>query len=84
MIKLEGKGDRVKTIDLNKGVAIFTMIHSGSDNFIVRIKGSDGKLLDLMANTIGDYSGQKTFTVKKDGTYLVEVTASGKWTIEIE
>jgi len=35
--KLEGSGDRVKTITLNKGVAIFTMDHSGNRNFSVVI-----------------------------------------------
>ena len=83
-VKLEGSGDKVKTITLNKGVAIFTMDHSGNRNFSVVIKGSNGEYLDLLANDIGNYNGQKTFTVTKDGTYLIEITASGKWTIDIE
>ena len=83
-VKLEGNGDKVKTISLNKGVAIFTMAHSGSRNFSVVIKSSGGEYLDLLANDIGSYSGQKTFTVEQDGSYLVEVTASGKWQIDIE
>lgn len=83
-VRLEGKGDRVKTTSLNKGVAIFTMNHSGSGNFSVIIKSSSGEYLDLLANDIGSYSGQKTFTVEQDGSYLVEVTASGKWQIDIE
>ena len=83
--RLADKGDKVKTINLNKGIAIFTMNYSGSDHFSVVIKGSDGKYLGLLATYNDNYSGQKAFTVKEDGTYLVEVTAgSGKWTIDIE
>jgi hypothetical protein len=52
--------------------------------FSVVIKGSDGKYLDLLANTIGKYSGQKSFTVPKDGKYLVEVSANGEWKIIIK
>jgi len=81
---IEGKGDKVEVINLNKGVAIFTMAHFGSLNFSVVIKGSDGEHLDLLANDMGSYSGQKTFTVKESGIYLVEISASGKWTINIE
>lgn len=82
--KIEGKGDRVKTISLNKGIAIFTMDHSGSGHFAVKIKGSNGEYLGLLANDIGNYNGQKTYTVKENGTYILEITASGKWIIEIE
>ncbi len=81
---IEGKGDKVEVINLNKGVAIFTMAHFGSLNFSVIIKGSDGEYLDLLANDMGSYSGQKTFTVEESGIYLVEISASGKWKINIE
>jgi hypothetical protein len=85
-VRLNGSGDRVKTVLLKRGLAIFTNYYGGSDNFIVVLKDSEGKILELLANEIGAYSGQKSLNISREGTYLLEITAggNGKWQIDIE
>ncbi len=65
------------------GSKTFAMTHTGSSNFIVKILGSDGKLKDLLANKIGDYSGSK-LGGSGSGTYYLDVDADGPWTIQIK
>ncbi|NPV60011.1 MAG: hypothetical protein HPY75_10145 [Actinobacteria bacterium] len=67
---------------LNSGVATFKMTHNGSGNFAVILYGSDGSYIDLLANEIGSYSGSQVVPVRA-GTYILDVEADGKWTIDI-
>lgn len=80
---ISGKGDKVETVRLNKGLAIFSMSHSGSRNFIIWLKDQNGKNIELLVNDIGSYRGDKTATLREDGTYVLEVQASGSWTIRV-
>ena len=85
-VRLDGSGDRVKTVLLKRGLVIFTNYYGGSSNFIVLLKDSEGRTLDYLANEIGAYSGQKSLNISREGTYLLEITAggNGKWQIDIE
>jgi lipopolysaccharide export LptBFGC system permease protein LptF len=81
---ISGKGDKVETVRLNKGLAIFSISHSGSRNFIIWLKDQSGKNIELLVNDIGSYNGQKTATLREDGTYILEVQANGNWTINVK
>ena len=85
-VRLEGSGDRIKTVSLKRGLAIFTITYYGSRHFAVWLKDSGGEELELLANETEAYSGQKSVKIQREGTYLLEITAggNGKWKIDIE
>lgn len=58
------------------------MTHNGSSNFAVVIKRANGTYVDLLANTIGPYSGSRAVAIK-DGNHVFEVDADGDWTIQV-
>lgn len=82
---LQGTGDQVKTVFLKRGLAMFSIYYNGSRHFAVWLKGSEGEKLELLANETDAYTGQKSVQIRKDGQYLIEVSANdkGKWGIDI-
>ena len=80
---LSGSGDDVQSFTATgSGLRIFTMSHTGSHNFAVVLKDSGGNYLTLLANEIGSYSGKKSERLTS-GTYYLDITADGSWTIDI-
>jgi hypothetical protein len=78
-----GYGDDVVSFNAQgTGLRIFNMRYTGGSNFIVVLKDNQGNWVDLLANKIGSYSGKKSAQLNS-GTYYLDVTASGPWTIEI-
>jgi len=76
-LPLTGKGDDVVAVAPSaNGLTIVTLKHSGSSNFAILAYRSDGS--DLLVNEIGKYSGETTLA---DGTFLLEVTADGAWSV---
>jgi hypothetical protein len=77
-----GRGDDVVDITKPPGVtvAVAAIAYDGGSNFAV--KGVDGER-DLMVNTIGSYSGSVLLDGKSGETTMLEVKASGPWTITI-
>jgi cytoskeletal protein RodZ len=73
-----GLGDAVLMYAGKGGVV--TVTHRGSGNFIVKTYGGD-PLDDLMVNKIGNYKGDHTIN---DGPVLLQVTAGGRWTMNVE
>jgi hypothetical protein len=62
------------------GLRVFMMTYKGLHNFIVELKDENGEYVDLLANEIGSYSGKKSASLTA-GTYKLDVTSSGSWTI---
>jgi len=82
-IQVSGNGNGVKPFTVTgTGLSEFSMSYSGQQNFIVRLRDSEGKYIELLANEIGSYSGKKTATLRT-GKYVLDITASGPWTIDI-
>lgn len=83
--KLEGDG--VEASDffaLAVGPARFRLTHEGDGFFAPQlIKASDGTVITLLANELGRFTGEKTVEIHEAGIYLVDVTAVGRWTIDI-
>lgn len=69
---------------LDKGLVIFRATHDGSQNFILQLLGADGGSTALLVNAIGPYDGAKPLAVEKAGDYVVNVRASGNWTLTVE
>ena len=84
-ITLSGSGQQASSkFILSSGLSVFKMTHSGSGNFAVELLDSNGKTVELLANTIGSFNGSKAVGIQSNGTYLLNITASGKWTVTIE
>ena len=80
---LSGSGDDVRTFTATgSALRVFSMSYSGQSNFIVKLLDGDGGYVELLANEIGSYSGKKTATLRT-GKYVLDITASGPWTIDI-
>jgi hypothetical protein len=78
-----GSGDDVRSFTVTgSGLRIFTMSHTGSHNFAVVLKDNGGNYVTLLANEIGSYSGKKSERLTS-GTYYLDITADGSWTIDI-
>jgi hypothetical protein len=80
---LSGFGDDVQSfIVTGSGLRIFMMSHEGTRNFAVVLKDHSGNWVALVANEIGSYLGKK-FEQLTPGTYYLDITADGSWTIDI-
>ena len=84
-ITLTGSGQKAtEKFTLTKGLAIFKMDHKGSSNWAPKLLDSQGNDVELLANEIGVFAGSKAVGIEGEGEYLLDVTASGNWTITIE
>ena len=80
-----GQGDQaISSIQLDGGLTIVTLTHTGSSNFIVWLRDSTGEDVDLLANEIGSYDGSMALGIEVAGNYALDITADGAWTVEIE
>lgn len=84
-IDLSGRGQKAsEQFDLEQGLSVFTMNHTGGSNFAVKLLDSSGKMVDLLANDIGNFTGEKAVGVTTPGKYLLDISADGPWTIKVE
>ncbi len=81
---IKGSGTETQRITLNKGAAIFNYRYSGSHNFVIWLKYSNAKELELIVNKIGSTSGSISVYVPEDGTYILDVKSDGNWSIDIK
>lgn len=78
-ITLHGSGDYVMQLDqATSGFTVLDATYSGDGNFAVWSYGFDST--DLLINEIGAYDGQ---SILSEGTFLLEITAEGAWTMAI-
>lgn len=83
--RFEGSSNEaVGPFPLEGGIAIFTFSHQGSSNFIIEILDSNGETVDFAANEIGSIDNASSAAGLPAGEYLMEITASGAWTVTIE
>ena len=80
-----------KLFVLNEGLRRFTLKYTGSSNFIVKLLDENGNpaggsfgLDSLLVNEIGNFEGSKAVRIDKTGSYLLDITGTGKWIITIE
>lgn len=84
-INLSGSGQQASSkFLLTSGLSIFKMSHNGSDNFSIMLLDESGKQIELLVNEIGSYNGSKAFGIKTESTYVLDVKASGKWSVIID
>jgi hypothetical protein len=82
-IIVQGNGNAVEVLTrpLEAG-EIVTMTHSGGSNFAIWAESAQGDRLELLVNTIGDYTGTVLFEDSSPAA-LLNITAGGAWTVEI-
>jgi hypothetical protein len=81
---LSGYGqEATESFYLQKGLARFQMKHSGSRNFVIWLMDSSGNNEELLVNEIGSFDGSKAVRIPSSGYYLLDVDASGSWSVSI-
>lgn len=82
---MSGKGYKAtQFFQLDRGLAIFRMNTNGQGRFIARLMDSNGRIVDQLVNTLGQFEGSKPLSVESPGVYFLNVSADGNWTVEIE
>ena len=85
LIELSGMGQQAsQKFTLENGLSIFNMAHDGTSNFSIVLMNSDGQRIELLVNEIGKFNGAKAIGIVERGEYVLDVSASGKWTVKIE
>lgn len=59
------------------------MNHTGSSNFAIWLIDSNGDKVELLVNEIGVFDGSKAVGIALTGDYLLDVTASSNWSVNI-
>lgn len=80
---LSGSGDDVVDLPCAGLPCLLTINYEGDRNFVVRAVESDGSSAELLVNTIGSYSGTHATWRCSDDATMLEVKASGPWTITV-
>ncbi|MBN1288726.1 MAG: hypothetical protein JXA49_03710 [Actinobacteria bacterium] len=63
---------------------MFNMSHEGGRQFIVTVMELSGNPVALLANAEGPWSGVRVAMLRADAFYVIDVDASGPWTISLE
>jgi len=83
--KLEGSGQQASSfISLDKGLTTFKMTHDGASHFSMTLMDSNGQYIELLVNEVGSFDGSKAVGISKSGIYLLNISADGNWSTEIE
>lgn len=82
-IYLNGTGSQVHQVKVsNSGLRFFSMSYTGTGTFSVALEDKSKKIIVLHSNPNGAYSGTESKKLEA-GTYIINVTASGPWTISV-
>jgi len=72
-ISLSGQGQEAsQKFTLTEGLSIFTMKHLGSSNFAVWLMDGNGEKVEPLANTIGNFMGDKGVGIFASGDYILD------------
>lgn len=83
-IDLSGYGQQATDkFTLQSGLSIFKMKHSGTHNFSIWLMDTSGKKIELLVNEIGAFDGSKAVSIPYAGDYLLDVSASSNWSVNI-
>ncbi len=81
----EGNGTVVtKMFKLKKGKYAFNVLHQGGREFSAVLYNDKGKKVMELGKAVGYCKEKKTLNLPSGGVFLMEVSPSGKWSIDIE
>ncbi len=78
-----GESEASQPFSLSKGVATFTYQYTGTAQFKAVLLDSTGRQVEVLTDVTGSVSGSTAVGVTS-GKYVVDVTASGAWEIDVE
>jgi hypothetical protein len=79
-----GSGDSVVKLPSGAAAGLVEATHHGSANFVIETLDASNQQVELLANTIGDYTGTTMFTAGLSGEATkIKITADGAWTLKI-
>lgn len=82
---LEGTGYAATSfVQLDKGLHLFHMTHSGQDRFKVTLTDRHGHPIESLVNVLGTFDGSKPLKIEKSGIYFLNVAGDGDWTIDVQ
>ncbi|MDZ4171494.1 MAG: hypothetical protein U1C19_04960 [Methanobacteriaceae archaeon] len=82
-INLSGTGDEATSnFDWPGGLMRLKMTHNGSSNFAIWLYEVSSGSKELVVNEIGSYDASRAFNIPA-GTYMLDVSADGPWTVDI-
>jgi hypothetical protein len=85
VITLSGSGQEATSkFTLEEGLSIFKMSHDGDSNFAIWLMDNNGNNEELLVNEIGEFDGAKAVGIDDGGTYLLDISADGDWSVDIE
>ncbi len=68
---------------LDAGLTVFQMEHQGPGDFTVRLLDEQGGLVEELARATGPFRGSKAVGVPRSGRYLLDVNATGRWSMHL-
>lgn len=90
-VTFTGSGSTVPTpFRLEIGLVEFEITHYGFSKFIIRLYSSEGELVDILVNEIGDFEGSVLLGVTgsafdaSPGIYYLSIRADGDWAVKID
>ncbi|MBB1513572.1 TM2 domain-containing protein [Tessaracoccus sp. MC1627] len=83
-ITQSGTGDSVIQLPAEAEAALVTATHKGSANFVLQTLDGSNQLDDLLVNEIGTYSGTVSYGLMGGEPTMLQITADGSWTVQID
>ncbi|QSZ67034.1 hypothetical protein RJ40_05755 [Methanofollis aquaemaris] len=77
-----GTGNASETVQMDAGLYRFAMTSNGSGPFVFEVENPD--TYGLLAHGEGPYSGTQVFGIYENGTYNLNVTAAGPWSVNVQ
>ncbi len=68
---------------LAEGLAVFEFNYEGTAQFVVQLLDADGKMVGELARAAGPLKGSRALRIDHRGRYLLDVSATGRWTITL-
>ncbi len=83
--QFKGQSQQVsKKFTLNDGLVVSRMTHDGKRIFSVTLLDDKGTRIASLVSMVGNFNGANAIGIKQSGTYLLNITADGNWTINVE
>ena len=64
--------------------ALVTATHQGNSNFVLQTLDATNQMSDLLVNEIGSYSGVVSYGLMGAESAMLQITADGAWTVQID
>jgi hypothetical protein len=82
--QFKGSGPRATPMfALASGLAVFETEHRGEGAFLIKLMDAQGNVVSEIAQGTGVFGGSKAVKIPASGNYLMDVVATGEWSIRL-